>query len=73
MVTIMLISGNLIYEILRCCIPACKRFQLHTFCSFREIAYYRKLLINSYVIFGTNGEFEKSETTIFDLYEDSLS
>ena len=31
------------------------------------MAYYRELPINSYVIFGTNGEFEKSENYSFRL------
>ena len=31
----------------------------------RQIAYYRESLINSCIIFGTNGEFEKSENENF--------
>ena len=33
----------------------------------RQIAYYRELLINSYVIFRTDEEFEKSKNDNFRL------
>ena len=43
---------------------ACKKFELHTLSSFtREI----KAKINSYVIFGSDREFEKSENDNFRL------
>ena len=37
------------------------------------MAFYRELLINSYVIFGTNGELAKSENDNSDFCKDSLS
>ena len=49
---------------------ACKRFELHTFSSFRKIKTNSLLPRNTdqqYVIFGTNGEFEKSENDNFRL------
>ena len=69
MVTIMLNSGYRTKKgtLMR---HACERFKLHTFSSFeeiRQIACYRELLINSYVIFDTNEEFEKAENDNFRL------
>ena len=57
---------------------ACERFELHAFSSFREIktnifTLQIQLLINSHLIFGTNGESERSENDNFDFCEDSLS
>ena len=65
MVTIMLNALSNLKDTLM--LHAREKFELHTFSGFREIETNSLLPKITDVIFGTNGEFEKSENDSFRL------